>query len=92
MHAMRIPGTGIEQSTRMQLEVERAVAELPEVDLVFSKTGTADLAADSMPPCVSATFIIFKPPAAWPQPRLATRPELNVTEAVPDLVCNKSAF
>ena len=92
MHAMRIPGTGIEQSTRMQLEVEGAVAKLPEVELVFSKTGTADLAADSMPPSVSDTFIIFKPPAEWPKPRLAKRPELNVSEAVRDLVGNKYEF
>ena len=93
MHAMRIPGTGIEQSTRMQLEVERAVAKLDEVELVFSKTGTADLAADSMPPSVSDTFIIFKPRAEWPEPHLAKRAiELKVSDAVRDLVGNKYEF
>jgi cobalt-zinc-cadmium resistance protein CzcA len=103
MHAMRIPGTGIEQSTRMQLEVERAVlslsAKLPEVELVFSKTGTADLAADTMPPSVSDTFIIFKPRAEWPEPRLAKRTpegedsiESRVRTAVAGLVGNKYEF
>ena len=93
MHAMRIPGTGIEQSTRMQLEVELAVVKLPEVDLVFSKTGTADLAADSMPPSVSDTFIIFKPRAEWPNPRLAKRAlESKVRKAVGGLVGNKYEF
>lgn len=102
MHAMRIPGTGIEQSTRMQLEVERAVAmlpELPEVELVFSKTGTADLAADTMPPSVSDTLIIFKPRAEWPEPRLAKRApegeisiESKVRDAVAPLVGNKYEF
>ena len=93
MHAMRIPGTGIEQSTRMQLEVERAVAKLPEVELVFSKTGPADLAADTMPPSVSDTFIIFKPRAEWPNPRLAKQMiELKVSAAVRDLVGNKYEF
>ena len=93
MHAMRIPGTGIEQSTRMQLKVERAVGDLDEVDLVFSKTGTADLASDTMPPSVSDTFIIFKPRAEWPNPRLAKQMiELKVSAAVRDLVGNKYEF
>ena len=93
MHAMRIPGTGIEQSTQMQLEVERAVAKLDEVELVFSKTGTADLAADSMPPSVSDTFIIFKPRAEWPEPRLAKRAiESKVRAVVGKLVGNKYEF
>lgn len=93
MHAMRIPGTGIEQSTQMQLEVERAVAKLDEVDLVFSKTGTADLAADTMPPSVSDTFIIFKPRAEWPEPRLAKRAiESKVRAVAGKLVGNKYEF
>ena len=93
MHAMRIPGTGIEQSTGMQLKVERAVGDLAEVDLVFSKTGTADLASDTMPPSVSDTFIIFKPRAEWPNPRLAKQMiEPKVSAAVRDLVGNKYEF
>ena len=77
----------------MQLEVELAVVKLPEVDLVFSKTGTADLAADSMPPSVSDTFIIFKPRAEWPNPRLAKRAlESKVRKAVGGLVGNKYEF
>jgi cobalt-zinc-cadmium resistance protein CzcA len=46
MHAMRIPSTSLTQSQAMQFEVEKAVSKLPEVDFVFSKTGTADMAAD----------------------------------------------
>jgi len=71
MHAMRIPSTGIEQSTRMQLDVEKAIATMGEVQVVFSKTGTADIATDPMPPSVSDTFIIFKPRAEWENPRLS---------------------
>lgn len=66
MHAMRIPSTGISESTAMQLEVERAVSALPEVAFVFSKTGTAEMAADPMPPNVSDNFIILKPREEWP--------------------------
>ncbi len=66
MHAMRIPSTGISESTSMQLQVEKAISVLPEVAFVFSKTGTAEMAADPMPPNVSDTFIILKPHDEWP--------------------------
>lgn len=66
MHAMRIPSTSITQSTNMQLLVEKAISNLPEVDFVYSKTGTAEMAADPMPPNVSDTFIILKPQEEWP--------------------------
>lgn len=68
MHAMRIPSTGLTQSSEMQFEVERAVAKLPEVAFVFSKTGTAEMASDPMPPNVSDTFIILKSRNEWPNP------------------------
>jgi cobalt-zinc-cadmium resistance protein CzcA len=66
MHAMKIPSTGISESTAMQLQVEKAISALPEVAFVFSKTGTAEMAADPMPPNVSDTFIILKPHDEWP--------------------------
>jgi cobalt-zinc-cadmium resistance protein CzcA len=49
----------------MQFEVERTVSKFPEVAFVFSKTGTAEMAADPMPPNVSDTFIILKPQSQW---------------------------
>lgn len=68
MHAMRIPSTSLTQSTEMQLKVEAAVKKFPEVAFVFSKTGTAEMASDPMPPHVSDTFIILKPQDEWPNP------------------------
>jgi cobalt-zinc-cadmium resistance protein CzcA len=65
MHAMRIPSTGITQSMKMQADVEQAVSTIPEVAFVYSKTGTAEMASDPMPPNVSDTFIIFKPQEQW---------------------------
>jgi len=65
MHAMRIPSTGITQSQLMQYDVERTVANFPEVAFTYSKTGTAELASDPMPPNVSDTFIILKPREEW---------------------------
>ena len=65
LHAMRIPSTSLTQSSEMQFDVERVVASFPEVAFVYSKTGTAELASDPMPPNVSDTFIILKPETQW---------------------------
>lgn len=69
MHAMRIPGTGIEQAVKMQIAVEERVMQIPEVERVFSKIGTAEVATDPMPPNVADTFLMMKPRDDWPDPR-----------------------
>lgn len=66
MQAMRIPSTSLSQSQNLQFAVERAISALPEVSFVFSKTGTAEMAADPMPPNASDTFIILKDHDQWP--------------------------
>jgi heavy metal efflux system protein len=68
LHALRIPGTGLEQAVGMQESLESLVRAFPEVDKVFSKLGTADIATDPMPPSVADTFLILKPRAQWPDP------------------------
>src|SRR3546814_19817683 len=50
----------------MQRKVEEAVKKLPEVELMFSKTGTVEAATDPMPPNVSDGFVILKPQDQWP--------------------------
>ncbi len=67
---LRVPGTSVDQSQAMQSRIEREIARLPEVRFVFSKTGTAELASDPMPPNISDTFIIMKPRSAWPDSSL----------------------
>ncbi|MBW7911280.1 MAG: CusA/CzcA family heavy metal efflux RND transporter [Alphaproteobacteria bacterium] len=71
MHAMRIPSTSLSQSQSMQFAVEKAISQHPEVAFVFAKTGTAEMAADPMPPNVSDTFIILKDKSEWPDPSLS---------------------
>ena len=68
LHALRIPGTGLEQSIDMQIALENRINEFPEVDKVFSKIGTPEVATDPMPPGVADTFVMLKPPSAWPDP------------------------
>lgn len=68
LHAMRIPGTSITQSVAMQKVLEQEILTLPEVERVFSKIGTAEVATDPMPPSVADTFVILKPRSDWPDP------------------------
>jgi len=69
--ASRIPSTSIEQSQRMQFQVERAIAKVPEVQYVFSRIGTADIGSDPMPPSLADTFVIVKPRDQWPEPGMS---------------------
>ena len=71
--AVRANGTSLTDCQEMQLDVERAASRLPEVVLVYSKTGTAEVAADPMPPNFSDTFVILKPRSEWPDPEIAQR-------------------
>ena len=66
LSSVRIPSTSIEQSTALDLPIERAILSLPEVKTVYSKAGTASLAADPMPPNASDNYVILKPKNEWP--------------------------
>ena len=59
IHGLRIPGTSLTQAIQMQDAMEEKLKELPEVDKVFSKIGTAEIATDPMPPSVGAVFQII---------------------------------
>lgn len=69
IQAKRIPGTSLEQSVAMQKEVEKRIASFQEVESVYSKTGTAEMASDPMPPEDSDTFVILRPKADWADPQ-----------------------
>ena len=68
MHALRIPGTSLTQAVQLQKILEEKILELPEVERVFAKVGTAEVATDAVPPSVADNFIILKPREAWPDP------------------------
>ena len=69
LHALRIPGTSLLQAVSMQGALEARIKAFPEVETVFAKIGTADVATDAVPPSVADTFIIMKPRNEWPDPR-----------------------
>ena len=68
LHALRIPGTGLEQSLSMQILLEERLKAFPEVDKVYAKIGTPEVATDPMPPSVADNFVILKPRSEWPDP------------------------
>lgn len=81
LHAVRIPSTSLTQSTNMQKEVEKTLKTFPEIAFVFSKTGTAEMASDPMPPNVSDTFVMLHPKNMWPNPNLT---KLELIEKLED--------
>lgn len=73
---IRIPGTSLSQSLEMQKKIETGLkAKFPEIDRVFARTGTAEIASDPMPPNISDGYIMLKPESDWPAPH-RTRPQL----------------
>lgn len=69
MHALRIPGTSLSQAIALQEVLEEKIKQMPEVERVFAKIGTADVATDAVPPSVADNFIILKPREQWPNPK-----------------------
>ena len=82
MHALRIPGTSLQQAIQLQLLLETTVREMPEVERVFSKIGSAEVATDPMPPSVADTFIILKPREEWPDPNKPKTQVVSELEAM----------
>lgn len=69
LQALRVPGTSLTQSVEMQARLEkRLVEKVPEIERVFARTGTAEIASDPMPPNISDAYVMLKPKDQWPDP------------------------
>ncbi|MGH8564036.1 MAG: efflux RND transporter permease subunit [Gammaproteobacteria bacterium] len=93
LHAIRIPGTSLSQAVQMQDILEKRIMEFPEVERVFTKIGTAEIATDPMPPSVADNFVMLKDRSEWPDP---ARPKLELVremeEAVAEIPGNNYEF
>ena len=82
----RIPSISLTTSVAMQRELERTLltAFPDEIDRIFARTGTAEVATDPMGPNVSDSYIMLKPRSQWTkvttQAELAEAIEKVVTE------------
>ena len=93
LHALRIPGTSLSQAVQMQSTLEARIKQFPEVERVFGKLGTAEVATDPMPPSVADTFIMLKPREQWPDPRKSKAElVLEIETAVKKLPGNNYEF
>ncbi len=93
LHALRIPGTGLAQSIEMQAVLEARLKAFPEVDKVYAKVGTPEVATDPMPPSVADIFVILEPRDRWPDPKRARTDLVSAMEsAVRQLPGNNYEF
>lgn len=93
MHALRIPGTSLEQAIHLQKGLEAEISKLAEVQTVFSKIGSAEVATDPMPPSVADNFIILKPREEWPNPdKLKTEVVADLEALVTPIPGNRYEF
>uniref|UniRef100_UPI00261DF10E efflux RND transporter permease subunit n=1 Tax=uncultured Paraglaciecola sp. TaxID=1765024 RepID=UPI00261DF10E len=85
LQALRIPSTGLEQSVEMQEVLEKRIKAFPEVDKVFSRIGTPEVATDPMPPSIADIFVILKPRKDWNEP---SKPKSELVEEMEEVLKN----
>ncbi|XYH93676.1 efflux RND transporter permease subunit [Sorangium sp. So ce1128] len=80
----RIPSIGITTSVEMQMQLETVLKERfpDEIEHIFARTGTAEVATDPMGPNVSDTYLMLKPRSAW---KKATTQE-ELAEAIEEVI------
>lgn len=84
VQTIRAPGVSLTQAVEMQKQIEITLkAKFPEIERVFTRIGTAEIATDPMPPSLSDGYIMLKPVEQWPEPR-KTREQLQ--QAISDVV------
>lgn len=89
VQALRIPATGLTQSVEFQKQIETRLMQFPEVQTVFARTGTAEVATDPMPQNISDGYVMLKPQKAWPDPKkLKSTLSAEMEEALADLPGN----
>jgi len=66
-HMIRPVNISLDQSIEFQTKADRIIKEFPEVDHVFSRIGTSEVATDPMGVNISDTYIMLKDRSLWPK-------------------------
>ncbi|MDG0815764.1 efflux RND transporter permease subunit [Bdellovibrio svalbardensis] len=66
-HMIRPVNLSLDQSIAFQLKADQIVKDFPEVDKVFSRIGTSEVATDPMGVNISDTYIMLKERSDWPK-------------------------
>lgn len=64
-HMIRPVNTSLDQSIAFQLKAEEVIKTFPEVENVFSRIGTSEVATDPMGVNISDTYIMLKKRELW---------------------------
>lgn len=64
-HMIRPVNTSLDQSIKFQLKAEEIIKTFPQVENVFSRIGTSEIAADPMGVNISDTYIMLKSRSFW---------------------------
>jgi cobalt-zinc-cadmium resistance protein CzcA len=91
---MRIPGTSLQQSVQMQRHLESTLLkQFPEIERMFARVGTSEVATDPMPPNAADSYIILRPEKQWPAPRKSHAALVSaITEAANRIPGNNYEF
>ncbi|WP_437979168.1 CusA/CzcA family heavy metal efflux RND transporter [Sorangium sp. So ce295] len=83
----RIPSIGITTSVEMQMQLERVLKERfpDEIEHIFARTGTAEVATDPMGPNVSDTYLMLKPRNEWKKAKTQEELAEAIEEVIKDL-------
>lgn len=65
MEIYRLPSIALTQAAKMQGTVEKALLEFPEVENVFARIGTAEVATDPFGPDRSDVYVMLRPREDW---------------------------
>ncbi|MFY9225183.1 MAG: CusA/CzcA family heavy metal efflux RND transporter [Blastocatellia bacterium] len=65
IQVQQLPSVSLNQSIKTTTEVEKVLRGFPEVTVVVSKTGRAEVATDPMSIDFSDLYIALKPPSEW---------------------------
>ncbi len=91
---VRLAGTDLAESIRFNTEIERVVlAEFPdEVENVWSRIGTAEVATDPMGVELTDVFITLRPPDRWTKARTQEQLTTLIDKALRDMPGERLAY
>ncbi len=94
IEARRLPGTALSTSVDTDLRLERALREIPEVEDVFSRIGSPEVANDPMGIEQSDIYVGLKPREQWRAGKrkadIAAEVERTVESATPEIAYSLS--
>lgn len=85
LQSLRIPATSLSQSVKMQKKLEKAILTHDEIDRVFARIGTAEVATDPMPPGIADGYLIVKPRNEWSNPN---KSKLTLISEIEETISN----